>query len=83
MKRAILIGMLCFTAGAVTSPRAANKNEALDVLCARFKTHVQKQHDFATERLAENPKWGLDKAQAMAEERSLSALKIVVCGDGK
>lgn len=37
MKRAVLVGIVAFSLGAMTAPRAANKNEALEVLCQRFK----------------------------------------------
>jgi hypothetical protein len=37
MKRATVIGVIGFLLGAATSPKAANQNEALTLLCKRWK----------------------------------------------
>lgn len=37
MRRTVIIGVITFLLGAATSPRAANQDETLKLLCQRWK----------------------------------------------
>lgn len=37
MKRTVIVGVIAFLLGAATSPRAANQDETLTLLCRRWK----------------------------------------------
>jgi hypothetical protein len=38
--KTLLTGVVCFLVGAASSPKAANENETLALLCSRFKSDV-------------------------------------------
>lgn len=78
MKRAILVGAIAFTLGAVSSPKAANDGETLRVLCQRFdatagKTlaNLQKTHEAVKDAEARGGSLGAIVA--------LEAMRTMVC----
>lgn len=92
MKKAILLGAVAFVLGAASTPRAANENEALTILCARYKASVRGRQIAATnlvgrlDKALEAP-WRNDekieerisRAEARATAEALDAIGRVVC----
>lgn len=94
MKRVVLTGAIAFLLGAATSPRAANQDETMTVLCARFDAgagkalaHATKRLSVVSERLGTEKPWKdadrvgdlVESARASAVIDSLSAVRSMVC----
>jgi len=85
MKKAALTGIVAFTLGAMSAPRAANRNETLDLLCARLERSgtLRLSKEFLREMGGKVPTEGHHLAQwAMHEaiKDSLSAVTFAACG---
>jgi hypothetical protein len=89
MKRMILSAVVAFTLGAVSSPRAANENETLSLLCARWKSvggdkladKLQADRvadfEFIKDKARSNPDVVLSRAGAVTAARDLEILDVM------
>jgi hypothetical protein len=78
MKRAVLVGVVAFLLGSMTSPKAANENETLSLLCKRYEvvaSPVERLHEsfLAKDRGATSTR----AAHAQRDEAVVVALRAV------
>lgn len=83
--RTILTGVVAFTLGAISSPRAANEDETLALLCARFQATAAQTmaHNEAAMKAAARTARGRNTYDAYATmaavSTSLRAVERMVC----